>query len=375
MLINGSQPQDLAESVLFHPVDNITTHISSWVITTAIDFQPYGIVLNNVLQYALNVRSGLRSVLHNFNNNDHRYAHLTRMIKEDFTSIIDEITLTQNEPYNLIDHTKQPRTKRSILPLGRFFNFLFGTADQKDRDMIKQQVKDMNSNQLAEKKVLEDVISVTNTSIGLINENRLKIYQKVSTISGINETISNIQKQLIPLFTARKFLIPQKEASLYHARIRSLLKQLQNDFDLIRQYMSIHTPNKLTPNIIDSTNLRQELIKIQGKCIPTLALPEDPYTNIWHYYKFLTVASMDHANNLVLMINIPLVDLDSSMTLYKIHSLPIFEPRIKKSLEYQIEGYNVAVTKDNKYASHLTDSEFITCTLAAGHFCSLSTGL
>ena len=63
------------------------------------------------------------------------------------------------------------------------------------------------------------------------------------------------------------------------------------------------------------------------------------------------------------------------MSLYKIHNLPIFEPRIKKSLEYQIEDYNLAVTKDNKYASLLNDSEFINCTLAAGHFCSLSTGL
>ena len=84
---------------------------------------------------------------------------------------------------------------------------------------------------------------------------------------------------------------------------------------------------------------------------------------------------MNHANKLVLMINIPLVEIDSSMTLYKIHNLPIFEPRIKKSLEYQIESYILAVTKDNKYASLLTDSESITCTLAAGHFCSLSTGL
>ena len=47
---------------------------------------------------------------------------------------------------------------------------------------------------------------------------------------------------------------------------------------------------------------------------------------------------MNHADELVLMINIPLVDLDSSMTLYKIHNLPIFEPRINKSLQYQIEG-------------------------------------
>ena len=69
------------------------------------------------------------------------------------------------------------------------------------------------------------------------------------------------------------------------------------------------------------------------------------------------------------------MDLDSRMTLYKIHNLSIFDPRIKKSLEYEIEGNNLAVTKGNKYASLLTDSEFITCTLAVDHFCSLSTGL
>ena len=84
---------------------------------------------------------------------------------------------------------------------------------------------------------------------------------------------------------------------------------------------------------------------------------------------------MNHDNKLVLMIKIPLVDHDSRMTLYKIHNLPIFEPRIKKSLEYQIEGYNLVVTKNNKYTTLLTNSEFITCTLATGHFYSLSTGL
>ena len=97
------------------------------------------------------------------------------MTKEDLSSIINEITLTQNEAYNLIGHIKQTRTKRTILPFGGLFNFLLGTADQKDIDIIKQQVKDLYSMQLAEKKVLEDVITVTNISRGLINENRLKL--------------------------------------------------------------------------------------------------------------------------------------------------------------------------------------------------------
>ena len=131
-----------------------------------------------------------------------------------------------------------------------------------------------------------------------------------------------MQEQFIPLFTAGKFLIKQTEALPHHVKIRSLLKQLQNDLGLIRQYMTIHATNKLIPNVIDPTHLRQEPIKIKDKLIPTLALPEDLYTNIWHYCKFLTVAPMNHANNLVLMINIPLVDPDSSMTLYKTHKPP-----------------------------------------------------
>ena len=35
---------------------------------------------------------------------------------------------------------------------------------------------------------------------------------------------------------------------------------------------------------------------------------------------------------------------------------------------YNIEGNNLAVTKDNKYATILSDTEFIKCNLAQGHF-------
>ena len=63
------------------------------------------------------------------------------------------------------------------------------------------------------------------------------------------------------------------------------------------------------------------------------------------------------------------------MTLYKVYNLPIFCHEINKSLIYNIEGYNLAVTKDNEYASILSDTDFIKCTLAQGHFCNLDTAL
>ena len=73
------------------------------------------------------------------------------------------------------------------------------------------------------------------------------------------------------------------------------------------------------------------------------------------------------------MIKIPLIDLDSSMTLHKIYNLPIFHYEISNSLIYNIEGNNLAVTKGKKYATILSDTEFIKCTSAQGHFCNLNT--
>ena len=63
------------------------------------------------------------------------------------------------------------------------------------------------------------------------------------------------------------------------------------------------------------------------------------------------------------------------MSLYKIYNLPIYNHHIGKSLQYQLEGNNLAITKDNKYATILSDIEFIRYTLEDGHFCGLNTGL
>ena len=42
---------------------------------------------------------------------------------------------------------------------------------------------------------------------------------------------------------------------------------------------------------------------------------------------------------------------------------------------HKVGRNNLAVTKDNKYATILSDTKFIQCTLAQGHFCSLNTAL
>ena len=150
----------------------------------------------------------------------------------------------------------------------------------------------------------------------------------------------------------------------------------------IKEYLKIPITGKLTSTITDPVHLRWELLHINKQLPTRLSLPEDPHSYVWHYYRFLTiyyrfltVNHVIHGGKHVLMIRIPLIDLDSVMDLYKIYNLPIYNHHTGKSPQHLLEGTNLVITKDNKYAAILSDMEFVKCTLVDGHFWTLNTGL
>ena len=73
----------VTESVVFHPVDQIYNSMSSWVITIAIDFNPYRDALFNVIQYPLKVKQSLIDYSDTFHNSDPRYVHILNMTIND----------------------------------------------------------------------------------------------------------------------------------------------------------------------------------------------------------------------------------------------------------------------------------------------------
>ena len=141
-------------------------------------------------------------------------------------------------------------------------------------------MKQLYENQLDQTQILGEIVTITNISRGLINENRLNINMIIDTILSINETILNTKTHIQTLFTARRFLLLHSDFMTHHTRIRYLMKQMQHGMRLIREYLNIHSTGTLNPNIIDPIYLRQKLINI-NKQLPThLSLPENPRTNI-----------------------------------------------------------------------------------------------
>ena len=115
----------------------------------------------------------------------------------------------QTEASNLIDLISH-RHKRSLLPFGGLFNFLFGTADDKDLKAMKSDIQQLYQNQINQADFLNDIISITYGSRGLINENIQK-KNIVDTIINLNQTIRIIEGHLEPLYVARKFTFMHTE--------------------------------------------------------------------------------------------------------------------------------------------------------------------
>ena len=136
--------------------------------------------------------------------------------------------------------------------------------------------------------------------------------------------MNSIMSQLRPLFSARRFLHLHTEMLIHHSRIRTLLGQMLTDTAQVKVYLNIHITRKLTPFVTDPVHLRQELLQINKQLPARLSLPEDPHGNVWHYYRFLTMNPVIHGGRLVLIIRIPLTDLDSVINLHKIYNLPMY---------------------------------------------------
>ena len=66
------------------------------------------------------------------------------MTKDDINLVLHEITSTQIEAFNLINHIYRPkdiRTKRSLLPFSRLLQLKFGTANNEDIRSMKQHME------------------------------------------------------------------------------------------------------------------------------------------------------------------------------------------------------------------------------------------
>ena len=134
-------------------------------------------------------------------------------------------------------HLRQLETKDLCYPLEDYLISYFGTANDEDLQNMKQDIQRLYDNQVDQANVLNDIISIANVSRGLINENIKKINEIIGTISFLNETIDSLAEKLKPMYITRRFYLLHTETQIHHFRIRTLIRQISKDIDLVKGYL------------------------------------------------------------------------------------------------------------------------------------------
>ena len=119
----------------------------------------------------------------------------------------------------------------------------------------------------------------------------------------------NIHEDIEPLFVTRIFFLVHGEVQIHSHRLRASIDKINEDVNHLGVYLNVLSTGKLSPDIVDPIHLGKELTDIQKQLTPTLMLPEDPTTDIWHFYKYLTVTPIVYPDRLMMLIKYHLLTL------------------------------------------------------------------
>ena len=70
LIVTTTSSGEVTKSVMFHPIDQIHTSISSCILTTTIDFLQYHIALDRVYHYTYNVTISINQAFRDFQHED-----------------------------------------------------------------------------------------------------------------------------------------------------------------------------------------------------------------------------------------------------------------------------------------------------------------
>ena len=196
--------------------------------------------------------------------------------------------LTSNED---IQKLQRHKNKRSLIPImGKVLSLLFGTVSDSDLHGIWDNIVILHRNQEDIVHVVEQSLTVINTSKIEISENRHAINNLITAVHTIDSKLVNITRLLRQdIQQVEYFLTQYLHLDLIAQELHQLIQKAATYLEhIINLQLNMLSLGHLSPSVISPTNLLQLLLQIKTKLPSYLQLPEDPEKQLWHYYKFLT---------------------------------------------------------------------------------------
>ena len=95
--------------------------------------------------------------------------------------------------------------------------------------------------------------------------------------------------------------------------------------------------------------------------ITSLPLPNYADKDIQSYLKLLCINCMDFNDQLVVILQFPLLDKSHTMNVYKVYNLPAFHPALWKTFHYSMEVEHLVLSSKPDYATIPLEHSMLMC--------------
>ncbi|MCG8094216.1 MAG: envelope fusion protein [Candidatus Thiodiazotropha endolucinida] len=368
------------ENVIFQKTNEVTITHAKWLASFVIDLEPFNGFLDKLGKDISIATVTADTIISKYfkKGKEEYWTTLYALQKE-----VVYLNETRNyiieglREYKLLPH----REKRSLLPIiGEAAGWLFGLVTESDLANIRKNIKNLAANQ-------RDIMHVVHESISLINVSRTEIAENRQAIADLLLSVHALDKKLeILIDDVRKqmhetkyFLGMYLKLDLITMEIKDMVQNAMFYLEHLRTQLNFLSLGKLNPSTLSPSNLRSLLLEIRNNLPTTLALISDPTSDLWLFYRRLQTSALLFDSKIVVIVHIPLLEVNNQFDVYQVFSLPIVIPSMAKNngfaqsmtAMYRLESDGFLINKARTKYALLTNTEAGICSNPAIKYCNV----
>ena len=373
------------QSVLFEKVSEVTVSRSSWKATLIIDLKPYQNMLDTSLEYLTDIAQVTYDTI--LNHGDPSRPKFTRTFST-LNEQLNHLKITRQRLEDMFDGFKafRRRKKRAIIPgVSKLFSWAFGFVDEDQLSDIRKAIRGMADNQMRMKHIVKEGLTFLNMTRVQVIENRKKINslnQDIGEIYEALEMISNKSRQGIE--EVQQFLNIYIRLQSINDNARTLMADIQHFMDDLLTKVNVLAIGQATPSIIRPIQLKQLLRDIQKQLPKHLKLHVDANSDIWEFYKDVPCMSTFEADQIFIIMNIPLINAADSYNIFRIYNMAVpnalmYNNKKKASkrnthmtARFDLEARSIGVNKEETKYVILNEKESQNCAQSNIAYCQFS---
>ena len=227
-------------------------------------------------------------------------------------------------------------------------------------------------------KQIQELFGLNNLTQYEVQHNRKLLQTLDYNIMTLEIKLIDLQKDVHILINDRNFFITLFQLRSRINVIQSSIRELEQNLNVAYKYLQSLSMHHLQADVMPVHQLNTILSEVQLELTkhPRLKLPLEPVGDgIWKFYNIIKVDCLIYENKIFTLMTIPLVEKDRVFDVYKIHSLPLLHPIVKKCVTFKFESPYMAISQDQLFVTYPSLDEILTCQMAQGSYCEINKSL